>query len=226
MKKFSHLLATLLLLIVFTSCSTDENVVLDNPNSQLLRSFEVKKDINGKYYLDLDLNEDTKVDKVFNSTTNTNQLHLFPSDAKTDRNLLENFELSNSELKIAIVDAKSSSKKPSSIIITDDNIALAKGNSKELTSYAVSGNEDGTYQLNFTVTDNVNVDFVYNDTIDTYEVHLQNGKNNGTTFSRNFEKEDGKMLRIDFVNHLKGNNAGKAELIRKPKIIIDDGDLF
>ena len=57
---------------------------------------------------------------------------------------------------------------------------------------------------------------------------IEKGKSNGTAFSRNFEKLEGEILRIDFVNHIKTYNAkdqeseGVVVSRRKPRVIIID----
>lgn len=210
--------------LVFSACSSEETTTLTEKSPQLLKSFKVKKDALGKYYLDYDLKDDAKIDKIYDASTSTNQIYLYSSDVATERKLSEEFGLTDSKLRIGFVDTNSD--KSPSITITDDNISLAKGSAEELVSYEIAGNEDGTYQLDFTVASNVNVDFVYNDEIDAYEIHLQEGKVNETSFSRTFEKENGKSLKIDFVNHF-DTVAAKGEYLeapRKPRVIIDDGN--
>ena len=67
--------------LVFTSCSSEEAVLTtDAPSNQLLKSFTVKKDVNGAYSLDFDLNEGATVDKVYDDYTNTSQFVLYSSN--------------------------------------------------------------------------------------------------------------------------------------------------
>ena len=42
-----------------------------------------------------------------------------------------------------------------------------------LNEYSISLNEDGSYNLDFEVLDNVSVDFVYDSEENVYEVHLE-----------------------------------------------------
>ena len=116
--------------------------------------------------------------------------------------------------------ASSNSK---SISIIDDNIVLAKGKSQGLKSYSVKSVEDGIYKLDFKVSNGISVDFTYNEDIDTYEIHLNNGKSSKKNFTKNFEKEAGKVLKIDFVNHFAIDSAksGSLEAPRKPRVVID-----
>lgn len=227
MKKTNLLAILACISLVFSSCNTEDEVALDSPNVKSLKSFEIKKDLSGKYYLDFDVNDGTKVDKFYNKETKTNELYLSSSDVNAKNNFSEEFGLNNSELKIGFVDMASSNSK--SISIVDDNIVLAKGKSQRLKSYSVKSVEDGIYKLDFKVSNGISVDFTYNEDIDTYEIHLDNGKSSKKNFTKNFEKEAGKVLKIDFVNHY-ANSSSKSESLeapRKPKIIIDTfGDNF
>lgn len=209
--------------IVFSSCSNEENTITEFESPQLLKSFKIKKDARGKYYVDFDLSSNAKIDKIYDSSTESNKIFLYSSDVFTEKSLSEEYNLNNTKLKIDFVDTNVDYNSPS-ITITDDNISLAKGSSEQLTNYEIMSNEDGSYQLNFSVADNVDVDFVYNDSEKTYEIHLEQGKSNSEDYSRNFIKEEGELLKIDFVNHITSYSS-KSEIleqgIRKPKIIID-----
>lgn len=220
MKTSKFLILITSLAFAFSSCSTEENLTVQDKSPQLLKSFKVKKDVSGKYYLDFDLNDGTKVDEVYDAASETNQIYLYSSNGVSERKVTKEFGINNSKLKIGFVDTNTD-KKPS-ITILDDDIAFAKNNSNMLSSYSIEKNDDGTYQLDFSVAKGVNVDFVYNEANETYEVHLQRGKSNGSDFSRNFIKEEDKALKIDFVNH--SNNRAKSELYeapRKPRVVID-----
>ncbi|MAD96878.1 MAG: hypothetical protein CMB99_06065 [Flavobacteriaceae bacterium] len=213
-------LATFLsLTVIFSSCSSEEQVLSSEaPTSELLKSFKVKRDLSGAYSLDFDLKNDAVVDRIYDENTKTNQFYLYSSDQRSDRKVSEIVNLSDSKLKIGFVDTNTD--ETPSITITDDNIALAKGNSAELTSYEVTSHEDGSYQLDFTVAEDVRVDFVFNENIGAYEIHLEQGKGDESSYSRTFEKEAGQDLKIDFINHF-SEYASKEALIRRPQIIID-----
>lgn len=210
--------------LVFTSCSSEESVLTnDAPSNKLLKSFTVKKDVKGAYSLDFNLNDGAVVDKVYDDYTNTSQFVLYSSNKNGKTQISEGVQITDSQLKLGIIDTNTDEKP--SITITDDNISFGKGNSEALKSYEIKSLDDGTYQLDFTVKNNISVDFVYNDNIDTYEVHLDKGKNKESSYSRTFEKEEGKALRIDFLNFYKQPKSKSDETLmveRKPKIIIDE----
>jgi hypothetical protein len=131
------------------------------------------------------------------------------------------------KLSISFVEASSYMK--SNITIVDDVASNEKTTAKKtkmLSEYSVSKTGSGTFTLDFKVKDKVSVDFVYNEILGVYEIHLEKGKSNGTEFSRNFEKLKNEILRIDFVNHIKTYSAkgqGSKSVVvseRKPRIII------
>lgn len=82
-----------------------------------------------------------------------------------------------------------------------------------------------TAPINLTLPlDNITAKFVYNEDLDTYEVHLDGGKSDTSFYTVMFDKEEGKKLRIDFLNYNENeeSKARAVQAIRKPKIIIDD----
>ena len=131
--------------------------------------------------------------------------------------------IDDTQLKVNIVDENSKMK--SRISLFDDNISLLrKGSNSMLASFSIQKNKDNGYNLDFDVKKNVNVSFVYNEAISTYEVHLEKGSDGEISYSRTFEKKEGQQLKIDFVNHIGNARAKTLELIeiRKPIIIIDN----
>ena len=224
MKNFNLLSLVIAVTFVFTSCSSNESLELENPNASLLNSYTVKRDASGAYSLDYNLNDNATVDNVKDVKNNTNQIFLYSSENQTGKKITQNLTIDGEQLKISFVDTKSNVN--NTLIIFDDNAALSKSEdiTNKLQDYNITSNNDGTYTLDFNVSDNVRVDFVYNENIDTYEIHLEDGEGNGTSFSRVLEKEVGKDLKFDFVNHIySANSRTLQEIIRKPRgIIIND----
>ena len=224
MRKIS-LLLVLGVSLVLTSCSGEDSSLTNDQNSKLLKTFKVKRDLNGAYSVDFNVSDNTKVDKVLNVGDYALQYLLYPSDNTTENNISQDLSIANDEIKIGFVDTQTDNS--TSVTIIDDIKFARKSNDQvKLSSYTVVSKEDGTYDLDFTVKDNTKVEFVYNEEISTYEVHLEDGKGSETNFLKNLVKEEGKLLKIDFVNHFNSTNAKNAKLssIRKPVIIIDDGE--
>lgn len=144
---------------------------------------------------------------------------------KTENNISEDLVINDNQIKIGFVDTQNDN---SPMVTIKDDIKFANKSVvlTKLKSYDLVSNEDGTFDLNFRVKNKTNVSFSYNEEINTYEVHLEDGKGGETEFSRNLAKEEGKLLKIDFVTHFNTTVAKNAELssIRKPVIIIDDGE--
>lgn len=225
MKKISLLLLALVS-IVFTSCNNEESLPIESQSENLLKTFEIKRDATGAYSVNFDVSNNTKIDKFTDLTENKSEFHLSSSDLFTQKSVSEELLIDNNQLKVGFVDANTSNRKL--ISITDDNITfLSKSNeSEKLLSYSVLSNEDGTYNLAFSVNNNVEVSFVYNEEIATYEVHLEDGKSGDVDFTRTLEKEEGLPLKIDFVNHINNTMAKSSESleVRKPKVIIETED--
>tara|TARA_R110002126_G_scaffold291063_2_gene450214 strand:+ start:19030 stop:19701 length:672 start_codon:yes stop_codon:yes gene_type:complete len=223
MKKNSFLAVVAAITFVFSSCSSEEVSPLDNNQTSLLKSYKIKRDATGAYSVEFDVNENTKIDKLVDASQNKSEYLLSSSDIKTKEDFSHALLIDNDQLKVSIVDANTNQK--SSISVIDDNIQLQrKGNSEMLAGYSVQGNEAGTFNLEFDVNDNVAVSFVYNETISTYEIHLEEGSSDNNSFSRTLEKEAGEPLKIDFVNHVNNPNAKSTELAmitRKPEVIIN-----
>lgn len=219
MKKISLFL---LLAVLVSSCSNEEVTSLENNQTSLLKTFKVKRDATGAYSVDFNVTENTKVEQ-FIEAKNTSEYLLSSSNIKSKKEFSQDLLIDNDQLKVSIVDANSNKK--SSITVIDDNIALQrKGSSTMLAGYSVQGNEDGTFDLEFDVNDDVAVSFVYNEAISTYEIHLEEGISNSNAFARTLEKEAGEPLKIDFVNHINNPNAKSTELAmitRKPEVIIN-----
>ncbi|MFY9242880.1 MAG: hypothetical protein WAO74_07630 [Polaribacter sp.] len=223
MKKTSLAVFATAMSLIFSSCSSEETMLPQEQNSKILKTYKVKRDATGAYSVDFNLSENAIVDKVVDTKTNLKEFSLYSTNNQTERNYDENLSINNSQLRIGFVDNNVNKKQY--ISITDDITSFNKKSTDIalLDSYSITSNEDGTFGLDFSVKSNSNVSFVYNEEIKTYEVHLESGANAAANYTRTLEKEEGEVLKIDFVNHI-ANVSGKgseAGAIRKPVIIID-----
>ncbi|SDS30129.1 hypothetical protein SAMN05216503_2619 [Polaribacter sp. KT25b] len=228
MKKRNFLAVAVVFSLVFSSCSSEEEALMPEQSKELFKTFELKRDATGAYSIDLDLDSNVKVAKVKNTAENINELYLSVSDDDLEQksNLQSDLFFDDENFKVDFI-TENSNKVPS-ISIFDDNIKyVKKSDDSFLEEYSVIKNENGTYELDFKVSNNVSVDFVYNDEISVYEVHLEeSGKSQqNDSYSRTLEKEENELLQIHFVNHTGDNAKGDATSAdRKPVIIIDDGE--
>ena len=185
MKQITTFLLITLFAFNFTSCS-DNEVITEQPQENLLKSFKLNRDASGRYSLDYEVSENTDAISIKNEENKTNEIYLRNSDKVQQKSHAENFVLDNNNLKIGFVDANT--EKRANISIEDENIIFGKDNEGEfLSDYSISMNGDGTYQLDFRVNSNVKTEFVYNESIETFEVHLSNGKGKSNEFSRALE---------------------------------------
>lgn len=225
MKPTKLFLSILTLAFMVSSCSNEE-AIQPEAKVSLLKSYKVSK-TEGKYAVDYTVRNATS-QLVKNKVTNSSDVFLYAAALNEGAiPFSESLAISNNELQLNFIDTKTN-KKPS-ITIMDDNIVFAKDTGKTgmLSDYSITSNEDGSYDLDFTVRNRVEVTFVYNEEIDTYEVHLQRGEGTTANFSRNFTAKS-TLLKIDFVNHLsaapKGYASRELSLVeRKPRIVIDTG---
>ena len=228
MKTFKLVTLFFSIAIIFASCSTNETTLPKEQSLDLLKSYSIERDANGAYSLDFDLYDNAISENVIDHDTNTNQFYLYPSDNQMNKRVSEELTIDGTQLKIGFVDTNSNNLPR--ITIIDDNITLAKSSAENvmLNEYSFSSNEDGTYNLDFSVKNNVSVDFIYNEDIDTYEIHLEEGKTTETSFTRILEKKEGQLLKFDFVNHITTNTSAKSEgeaiIKRKPRVIIGTGE--
>ena len=68
--------------IIFTSCSSNENEVLEDTQEKLLQSYTLKRDANGAYSIDFNTTNNTDVTAVKN-TDNSNAIILSEVNHKT-----------------------------------------------------------------------------------------------------------------------------------------------
>ncbi|MBA6156340.1 hypothetical protein H3Z83_07415 [Tenacibaculum sp. S7007] len=207
--------------IIFTSCSSNENEVLEDTQEKLLQSYTLKRDANGAYSIDFNTTNNTDVTAIKN-TDNSNEIILSEVNHKTAVKHSNDFNIENDYLKIGFLEANQG--KRTKISIEDENPTFAKGVTEFLNSYSITKNTDGTFQLKFKVNDNVNTDFVYNEDIETYEVHLSTGDSKQKDFSRTINLSSDDLLKIDFVNHKYSGKSTEETAERKPKLEIGNGN--
>jgi hypothetical protein len=213
--------------LLFSSCSTNEPLLSEEPSSDLLDTYKIGRDEHGAYFLDYSIKENTQTETVIDPSTNTKNIYLYPSDKNSSkRKFTQDLTIEDNQFNVGFVNMKSDDQPQISII--DDNRFLAKSSKvNKLDKYSISKNKEGVFILDFSVKNNVRVDFVFNEASKIYEIHLEQGKSPKTVFSRVLEKVDGQALKFDFINH---NNTFKTgddpddpdglESNRKPRIII------
>jgi hypothetical protein len=226
MKNFKLTLSLFVFTLVFASCTTNENLIEDSAATlNLLESYTLSKNESGIYAMDYTISDKATSQLIRNKKDNTNDFYLYSSSNQAQKYYNEEFSITNNELNIGFIDTNSPNQ--SSIKVIDDNIVFAKGDENDglLNSYSITKNENKTYDLSFSVNKDVEVDFVFNEELDIYEIHLLKNKGTQVDFTKTFTKKAGNALRIDFVNHknsaAKGYAFKEAATKRKPRLIID-----
>ncbi|WP_299159332.1 hypothetical protein [uncultured Tenacibaculum sp.] len=212
----------LALSLIFASCSSNENEGLINTQENLLKSYTLKRDANGAYSIDFKTTNNTDVTTVKNVDA-SNEIILSEANHNTENNHRNDFAIKNDQLKIGFLEANKG--KRTKIFIEDENITFAKGGITEfLNSYSITKKTDGTFHLDFKVNDNVTTEFVYNEDIETYEIHLSNGLSKQKEFSRQLNISSNNLLKLDFVNHKYSNkyDTEMAVAERRPRQVIEE----
>lgn len=214
----------LALTLIFASCSSTENdAELLQKNETKLKSYTLKRDANGRYSIDFDVKENTEV-STFKNSDKSNEIILSEAVQKQAQKYSNNFNLENDLLKIGFLEENNGKK--TQITVEDENIIFAKkGITEFLNNYSVTKNDDGTFNLDFEVNENVQTEFVYNELKEIYEVHLSNGQSKKQIFSRTMKVPLSNILKINFVNH-KYSGRSEEYVNGKPKVIIDTGQDF
>lgn len=217
-------LTTLLILITlgFSSCTQDDNILLEEPTAEdLLKSFNLNKNAKGDYSLDYQLGTGAAADNVLDTKTNTNNIYLYSSDAGVSRNFNESLSIQGGQFNVNFNDTDQD-KIHHMITVLDDDIKSRGEENENLESWGMTGNGDGTFDLNFVVRDGIGVDFIYDGDRNVYEVHLTNNQNaSQSDFVQTFTKEEGVALNVEFVNYTSTSRTESEEPGRRPKVIIN-----
>ena len=224
MKKITPYFLALSLSFLFASCSSNETEVVEGNPENLLQSYTLKRDATGAYSIDFNTTNNTDVTTVTN-TDNSKEIILAEVAQKTATKHSNDFSIENDHLKIGFLEANTGKKRQ--VYVVDDNITLSKKgtdtNPQYLISYTISVSNDGKYNLDFIVADNVKTMFVYNDTKDTYEVHLSEDTAPLTStgfgssieeksiYSINLNIPQGEKLNLNFVNYYKIQQEASAK---------------
>ena len=219
-------LTTLLILITlgFSSCSVEEDPLLqDEVSGKSFDKVSVKRNADGSYYLDMDLNDGVGVD-VINNEKNSKELNFYSSDDNSRRTLNENLNLGGEgSFKLDVNNTIQNNK--STITVYDNDIKFNRTSEDDhLADYSFTDNGDGTYDLDFVVDQDIEVDFVQNEATGAYEIHLDpdSSSSSQTEFSTTFTREPGETLNIIFVNYHGDRTAKSAAATEdKPKIIVN-----
>jgi hypothetical protein len=222
MKKVKFAIIALVACLGLSSCSSDEMLMPEEQSKDLFNTYQLKRDANGAYSIDINVNNDVTIGKVKNAATNTNEFYLSNDQSVQKSNYGADLWFNNENFKIELI-SDNSSKVPSISITDDNNKDAQKTDSELLKEYSISLNEDGSYDLDFKVLNKTSVGFFHDDVNDIYEVHLTESSKSqeSNSYVRTFEKQEGELLQIHFVNHSSGSAKENSMGPRRPIIIVN-----
>ena len=213
-------------IFLLSSCSSNDELLIEENPTNLLKSYTLKRDASGAYYLGYVLSDNAVAQSHLDVQSNTKEIYLYASDVQSaNRDMKQDLTVENNRINLNFIDTNTEQKPQ--ITILDDNIQMAKNTSEEqlVDTYSITGNEDGTIDLAFNVKENVEVNFVYNEADGIYEIHLKEGNGTTANFDRTFTKEQGEALHVAFVNHLiddsVARSASSVRKIKRPELIIN-----
>lgn len=233
MKNVSLTSLLLITVLVFTSCSVENDPILDEQVSLSSRDIfenppKVQRNPDGSYYVSYELKEGVGSDVISNNDTNTKDINVYSSNSQTQRSFNEDLSLNGKDqFSVGINNIEADNK--STITIFDNDIKFSRNAKQDhLKEYEVKDNGDGTYTLNFTVKNNIIADFVYNEKDGVYEIKL--AENSGafkSNYNRTFTKEEGKSLEIAFINYFY-NSTGRNSIAsttsmieeKRPRVVV------
>lgn len=206
--------------ILLSSCATEETFNPEPVAEDFIKSLSVKRDLSGAYYVDYELENNVATENTLEN--GVYNIEAYATDNVSRKSNSEYLDLEKGSAKINL--RSENSDENTQITIFDDTKVMARGanNNEMLAAYGITKNEDNTYDLNFTVKDGVAVDFVYNENLEEYEIHLEeNSSSSDTEFNRVLEKQQGASLKFAFVNHTSTTSRITS---KKPVVVIDDGE--
>jgi hypothetical protein len=209
--KRSYIPFLMILSILVSACSTEENMPENNDQS-LLKSYKLSRDANGRYAIDVDLVEGAYTETYKDEATQTNNIYAYQGDANNaQRNASKNnlLTLEDNKIKVGVFE---NNVQKNSIRVEDENIMLGRGQISPdfLESYSLEYLGEGEYVLDFNVRENVSVSFEYNADENIYEVHLKEGVSQDRKFTKLYHKASTLPLKIDFVNYILINNQNRS----------------
>lgn len=196
--------------LLLTSCATEETITdINDTNSNLLESFEIKRNADGSYALTHEVTEGVSID--YATDKSQHEVYFYTGGEANKTNLSQTFNVNDNQLNIVFKDENNTDLPKLSIY--DDNTLEKSNDLYLLDTYSVLHQQDGSVQINFTVEEGVNVSFGYNTDENINNIYLTEGNATQVDYSKNYSKEADGSLRVDFIQTL-----SKASEIKKPRM--------
>lgn len=207
----------MLVTLGLSSCTSEENdfLIQDQTAKSLLNSYEISKNADGSYYLDYGVTGATS-ENIVDEKRGENNIMLYPNNGGDKKTVTEDLGFVSDANQIKVNFNDTENDKVTSIAVLDNNIKFGRDENDLLDSFSFESKDDGTFDLDFSVKENVVVEFVYNDELDSYDIQLTEGSSTESNFLRTFTPDADGNLRIAFVTS--SNTSRAAE--RKPEIVV------
>ncbi len=217
----------LLIAIIFSSCTQEDSILTQEQSTPLFGKLELSRDASGSYSMYLETKNDIASDIFENNQANVIDVNLYASLGENKQELSQSLSPGKEE-SFSVKLNNTINNNISLLTIIDDDINFSKETEKDyLTSYSIIDNGDLTYELEFTVNNNIQVDFIKNQDTGEYEIHLVPGNGDKLNFSRTFSREANEKLIIVFKNFPSSESTRTTPpptTGERPRVIIDTGN--
>ena len=194
--------------LTLTSCTQETLTNTDPQGDNLYESFMIKRNADGTYALNHEVTEGVATD--YTTSNGVNEIYLYKDGNTKKMNNTKEYAVENNNLRFIFTD-ENNNRLPKVNIFDNNTKDHAIG---LLKTYNVVDQNDETVTVNFTVEKGVQVVFKYNAEEKANEIHLSQGNNNQTEYTKNYTKND-KELKVDFIQETTKDNT-----IKKPRVII------
>lgn len=194
--------------LALTSCTQETLTNTDPQSDNLYESFMIKRNADGTYALNHEVTEGVASD--YSTDNGVNEIYLYKDGNAKKMNNTKEYAVENNNLRFIFTD-ENNNRLPKVNIFDNNTKDHAIG---LLKTYNVVDQNDETVTVNFTVEKGVQVVFKYNAEEKANEIHLSQGNNNQTEYTKKYTKND-KELKVDFIQETTKDNT-----IKKPRVII------
>lgn len=215
------IISLFLVVLLFASCSSDDDINQQESTS-LLKSYTLIRNSNGSYSIDYNLADNAYIDVINDIASNTNELHLFSGDVSVRKSINKSLLQEDEHLNINFLEEGYLS---SALSLEDKGFISDIGESSYLIeSYSIT-NEGDYFRVDFKVKEGIAVTYVFNEVLNTYEIHLQEGVSKGVEYTKTYVKTQD-VLKIDFINYQSyaAKSSNKTSRSRGPIIMLDNTD--
>lgn len=230
MKNLSLIIFVLITSLIFSSCSQEDSIFLEEPSSELFGKVMLSRNESGAYTMNLETSNNVSSSITSDDKANSLDIDFYsetgalkekisePMSTGSDDHFLVNFKntITNRTFKLSVHDK-------------DIQFSRTELNEQDdhLSSYSIVDNGDNTFDLNFTVDTLIDVDFTQDEDTGEYLIHLEPGEGSQTDYSMTFERQEGQTTDIAFLNYYSsesGRVTTSTNRRRRPEVSVGESD--